>query len=280
MDSNKPPVQEEEEPPCSNPISWTDTFFLGSSVVCFSTAIIACFVPQLLVTRPFFFGMLASLLTHKFLGGVGEGEITDFKSAIGSIKVSGPIAVLFFSMIAIQGIFYASERWRIIAKIDPSDPDSLTVFKSEEAEGTQVVVRINDDPTKLLTIKSTKDSLFSYFIEKCYLDKSSGCKKEVRFVAKDSLRPGNAVICKGSIDGVRITISGKDAEQNELDSPLAVSLSADSSCRFKKNIIYISSGDAQKSNIKLNKKNEGQGYISPFLGQITPDQSQIENRSR
>ena len=277
MDSNKPPAQQKDQPR-SNSVSWTDTFFLGSSVVCFFTAIIACFVPQLLVTRPFFFGMLASLLTHKFLGGVGEGEITDFKSAIGSIKVSGPIAVLFFSMIAIQGIFYTSERWKIVAKIEPQD--NLTVFRSDEAEGTQVVVKINDDPTNALVIKSTKDSLFSYFIEKCYLDRSSGCKKEVRFVAKDSLRPGKAVICKGSIDGVRITISGKEAEQNELDSPLAVSLSADSSCRFKKNTIYISSGDAQKSNIKLNKKNEGKGYISPFLGQITPDQSQLENRSR
>lgn len=104
MDSNKPPAQQEDQPR-SNSVSWTDTFFLGSSAVFFFTAIIACFVPQLLVTRPFFFGMLASLLTHKLLGGVGEGEITDFKSAIGNVKISGPIAVLLGSMIAIQGIF-------------------------------------------------------------------------------------------------------------------------------------------------------------------------------
>ena len=268
MDSDKPPAQK-EEPPCSNPVPWTDTFFLASSVVCFSTAIIACFVPQLLVTRPFFFGMLASLLTHKFLGGVGEGEITDFKSAIGSIKVSGPIAVLFFSMIAIQGMFYASERLNVVVKVEPKD--SLTVFRSEEAEGTQVIVKVNDDPTKALIIKSTNDSLFGYFIQKCYLDKSPGCKKAVRFIASDNLASGTAVICKGSIDGVRITISGKDAAQNELDSPLVVGLFTKNSCDYKENTIHISSVDAKKSNIKLNKKHQGEGYISPFLGEIIPD---------
>jgi len=218
-----------------------------------------------MVARPFFFGMLASLLTHRLLGGVGKGEITDFKSAIGSIQVSGPIAVLFFSILATQAMFLA-ENLRPVAGTKPQDKE-LTIFSNEEAQGAIVSLTINNTPR--LNIKPRYSSLFKYFIDRCYLGKSSGCKTPVRFIANDSIaQPGTAIICEGSISGVKITISGRDTERKGLVSPLAVSLFAEPSCSLEKNTLYISTADARTSNIKLDKSGTGDGFISPFLGQI------------
>lgn len=255
-------------PEASDANARLDAFFLISSITFFATAVISCLVPQLMSARPLFFGMLISLITHKLLGGIGEGEVTDFKSAIGNIRVSGPIAVLFFTILSSQIVLSMSDK-RPVARIKPGERE-LTIFSSEEAKGAAVSVSVNNDPPQL-ELKPKYDSLFMYFIQRCYLDKSSGCKTPMRFVVNDKIaKPGIAIICNGSISGVRVTISGMDAGSNSLDSPMAVSLYAEPSCSYTKNTLLVSQEDALKANIRVNRKGEGEGFVSPYLGQIRP----------
>lgn len=250
-------------------VSWTDLFFFGSSIASFTAAIISCFVPQLLVTRPFFFGMLASLLTHKLLGKLGDGEVTDFQSAIGNIKVTGPIAVLLISMVSIQTMFYLFERNRRFI-LDPSS-NEIVVFRDKKGQGVDVRLKnsINNEDIYVIKQNEIASSLFGYFIERCYLDKTLGCKKEVEFVVNDMITsPGNAVVCKGNISGVRVIMSKKEVSDDGLGSPTPIKLYANPACDTSENLkIYISQEDARKAEIDL-KNNKGEGFISPFLGDV------------
>ena len=162
-DENLIEPQKEEKP---NQLQWYDTFFLGSSVASLVIGIIACFVPQLSATRPLFFGMLVSLLTHKLLGGIGEGEVTNLRTAMGNIKITGPIVVLAFSTGALWLMFSKADAISRIKSI-PGEKE-IVVFTIQKGQSTDVSIH-HDSNFPMFIIKNGKTSLFDYFVEKCYL---------------------------------------------------------------------------------------------------------------